>query len=48
MTEIYLHIVARMADYMYTHPYASDVETQALGLPCQAPYVGARYKLVIA
>ena len=23
MTEIYLHIVARMADYMATHPYAS-------------------------
>eukprot|EP01048_Picozoa_sp_COSAG05_P019906 COSAG05_NODE_3244_length_2213_cov_40.222751_2_plen_48_part_00 len=22
MTEIYLHIVARMADYMDTHPYA--------------------------
>ena len=21
MTEIYLHIVARMADYMATHPY---------------------------
>ena len=23
MTEIYLHIVARMADYMDTHPYMS-------------------------
>ena len=23
MTDIYLHIVARMADYMDTHPYAS-------------------------
>ena len=23
MTEIYLHIVARMADYMATHPYQS-------------------------
>ena len=22
MTDIYLHIVARMADYMATHPYA--------------------------
>ena len=25
MTEIYLHIVARMADYMATHPYASQI-----------------------
>ena len=24
MTEIYLHIVARMADYMDTHPYLSE------------------------
>ena len=24
MTEIYLHIVARMADYMDTHPYAKQ------------------------
>ncbi len=23
MTEIYLHIVARMADYMDTHPYST-------------------------
>ena len=23
MTEIYLHIVARMAEYMATHPYCS-------------------------
>ena len=23
MTEIYLHIVARMADYMATHPYTA-------------------------
>ena len=24
MTEIYLHIVARMADYMDTHPYLPE------------------------
>ena len=28
MTEIYLHIVARMADYMDTHPYASEEHTR--------------------
>ena len=26
MTEIYLHIVARMADYMDTHPYGSAMQ----------------------
>ena len=26
MTEIYIHIVARMAGYMATHPYARNVE----------------------
>ena len=25
MNDIYLHIVARMADYMDTHPYAVDL-----------------------
>ena len=27
MTEIYLHIVARMADYMDTHPYVQPSRT---------------------
>ena len=26
MTEIYLHIVARMADYIATHPYVSTLD----------------------
>jgi len=26
MTEINLHIVARMADYMYTHPYTAALD----------------------
>ena len=29
MTEIYLHIVARMADYMATHPYRFRLVTAA-------------------
>ena len=29
MTKIYLHIVARMADYMDTHPYAARAYVQA-------------------
>ena len=28
MTEIYLHIVARMADYMATHPYRPKARQQ--------------------
>ena len=28
MTEIYLHIVARMADYMDTHPYPGGVDVR--------------------
>ena len=28
MTEIYLHIVARMADYMATHPYIYATPTE--------------------
>ena len=31
MTEIYLHIVARMADYMATHPYRWRLETAMVG-----------------
>ena len=32
MTEIYLHIVARiMGDYIATHPYQCVVESDALG-----------------
>ena len=30
MTEIYLHIVARMADYMDTHPYIDHMCTFAV------------------
>ena len=31
MTEIYLHIVARMADYMATHPYGSGLSHDFAG-----------------
>ena len=30
MTEIYLHIVARMADYMDTHPYRVGFHAPAI------------------
>ena len=33
MTEIYLHIVARMADYMATHPQFRTRQFLGLGLP---------------
>ena len=31
MTEIYLHIVARMADYMATHPYGLTTQSYVIG-----------------
>ena len=41
MTEIYLHIVARMADYMATHPYNADRKLDNSGQNCNRSFCSA-------